>query len=62
MPHNTYQTNHDKSHKKHHDKVKALAYQKWVDAGKPEGRDKEFWNEAEQEVLNNDMAYQLATR
>jgi hypothetical protein len=34
--------------------VAARAYELWEKAGKPEGRDEEFWHLAEQELLNED--------
>jgi hypothetical protein len=34
--------------------VAARAYKLWEKAGKPEGRDEEFWHLAEQELLNED--------
>jgi hypothetical protein len=32
-------------------KIEQNSYFKWVDAGKPNGRSQEFWNEAEQELI-----------
>jgi len=32
-----------------YDQVAKMAYQKWEAAGRPEGRDKEFWHRAETE-------------
>ena len=32
------------------DSIRDRAYRKWEDAGRPEGRDQEFWAEAEREV------------
>lgn len=31
------------------DAIRVLAYLKWNDAGRPDGRDEEFWLEAEKE-------------
>lgn len=31
--------------------IRELAYQKWEEAGRPWGRDKEFWVEAEKELF-----------
>lgn len=36
----------------HQDIVRERAYYKWVNAGKPLGRDTEFWFAAEKEVLS----------
>lgn len=33
------------------DQIRNLAYYKWLDAGQPNGRDIEFWTEAEKEYL-----------
>jgi hypothetical protein len=33
-------------------RVKLAAHERWVKAGKPEGRDEEFWKMAEADVLN----------
>lgn len=32
-----------------HEVIGIIAFYKWLDAGKPEGRDMEFWIAAEQE-------------
>lgn len=32
-----------------HEAIATAAYYKWVDAGRPEGRDKDFWFQAEAE-------------
>ena len=37
------------------------AYQLWEQAGKPEGRDKEFYHLAEQELRNEDKSSPLRT-
>ena len=34
------------------DAVRALAHQKWIEEGYPEGRDKEHWKQAEAELSN----------
>ena len=34
--------------------IAARAYELWEQAGKPEGRDEEFWRLAEQELINKD--------
>lgn len=34
------------------EKIKELAYYKWIDAGMPDGKDMEFWLEAEQEIYS----------
>ncbi|MCC8948237.1 DUF2934 domain-containing protein [Bradyrhizobium sp. Arg62] len=39
--------------------VAARAYQLWEKAGKPEGRDEEFWRLAEQELINEDKGSPL---
>ncbi|WP_094193608.1 DUF2934 domain-containing protein [Bradyrhizobium viridifuturi] len=41
--------------------VAARAYELWEKAGKPEGRDEEFWCLAEQELLNEDKSSPLRT-
>ncbi|MCP1974295.1 DUF2934 domain-containing protein [Bradyrhizobium elkanii] len=41
--------------------VAARAYQLWEQAGKPEGRDEEFWRLAEQELRNEDKGSPLRT-
>jgi len=37
------------------------AYQLWEEAGKPEGRDEEFYHQAEQELRNEDKSSPLRT-
>ena len=37
------------------------AYQLWEQAGRPEGRDKEFYHQAEQELRNEDKSSPLRT-
>jgi hypothetical protein len=34
----------------HDDKVRALAYQLWEEAGKPADRDDEFWHQARAQI------------
>ncbi|WP_375780230.1 DUF2934 domain-containing protein [Bradyrhizobium sp. ma5] len=41
--------------------VAARAYQLWEKAGKPEGRDDEFWHLAAQELLNENKGSPLRT-
>jgi Protein of unknown function (DUF2934) len=36
--------------------IEARAYQLWVKAGQPEGRDDEFWHLAQQELRNEDKS------
>ncbi|KKB75988.1 hypothetical protein VW35_19845 [Devosia soli] len=35
-------------------KVRDRAYQLWIDAGEPEGREQEFWYQAERELAEED--------
>jgi len=35
------------------DQIKTRAHQLWELAGRPEGRDDEFWHEAERELSNH---------
>jgi hypothetical protein len=37
------------------------AYELWEQAGKPEGRDEEFYHQAEQELRNEDKSSPLRT-
>ena len=37
-------------HRDHHEKVKARAHQIWEEEGRPHGRDREHWQQAEAEV------------
>ncbi|MGY4230038.1 hypothetical protein ACVMIH_007399 [Bradyrhizobium sp. USDA 4503] len=41
--------------------VAVRAYQLWEKAGKPEGRDEEFWRLTEQQLLNEDKSSPLRT-
>ena len=34
------------------DKIAKMAYKRWEDAGRPDGRAAEFWREAEQEWIH----------
>ncbi|MBR0695826.1 DUF2934 domain-containing protein [Bradyrhizobium lablabi] len=43
------------------DEIRALAHRLWEAAGRPEGRDKEFWELAEQELRNRDKSSPLRT-
>jgi hypothetical protein len=43
------------------DQIIHRAYQLWEAANKPEGRDKEFYHQAEQELRNEDKASPLRT-
>lgn len=36
------------------DQIRARAHQLWERAGKPEGRDEEFWHQAERELQEMD--------
>lgn len=38
----------------HEDKIRDRAYQLWLDAGQPEGREQEFWYDAERELAEED--------
>ncbi|MGC2176699.1 MAG: DUF2934 domain-containing protein [Bradyrhizobium sp.] len=41
--------------------VAVRAYELWEQAGKPQGRDEEFWHLAEQQLLNEDKSSPLRT-
>ena len=41
--------------------IDARAYQLWEKAGRPEGRESEFWHLAEQELRNEDKASPIRT-
>jgi len=43
------------------DPIRVRAYELWLKAGKPEGRDEEFWHLAEQELINEDKGAALRT-
>ena len=38
---------------KTHEEIRDRAYGLWIDAGSPEGRDEEFWHQAEAELADN---------
>ena len=41
--------------------IKARAYEIWERNGRPEGREDEFWQQAEQELRNEDKSSPLRT-
>jgi hypothetical protein len=41
--------------------IDARAYRLWEQAGRPEGRESEFWHLAEQELRNEDKASPIRT-
>ncbi len=41
--------------------IRERAHRLWEQAGRPEGRDDEFWNAAEQELRNEDKSNTLRT-
>ncbi len=41
--------------------IKKRAYELWERNGKPEGREDEFWQLAEQELLNEDKSSPMRT-
>lgn len=41
--------------------IRERAHQLWERAGKPEGRDDEFWRAAEQELRNEDKSDTMRT-
>lgn len=41
--------------------IRERAHQLWERAGKPEGRDDEFWQAAEQELRNEDKSDTMRT-
>jgi len=43
------------------DEIRIRAHQLWEEAGKPEGREEEFWNLAEQELRNADKSSAVRT-
>ena len=43
------------------EQIRARAHELWEKAGQPEGRDKEFWELAEQELRNEDKSSPLRT-
>jgi DUF2934 family protein len=36
-----------------HEEIRDRAYALWVDAGSPDGREEEFWHQAEAELAEN---------
>ncbi len=43
------------------DEIRARAYELWEQAGRPEGRDDEFWQQAEQALRQTDQLREIAT-
>ena len=43
------------------EQIRSRAHQLWEQAGKPEGREDEFWQLAEQELLNEDKSSPVRT-
>jgi hypothetical protein len=43
------------------EQIRIRAHQLWEQAGKPEGREAEFWRLAEQELLNEDKSSPVRT-
>ena len=43
------------------EQIRTRAHQLWEQAGKPEGREDEFWRLAEQELLNEDKSSPVRT-
>jgi hypothetical protein len=43
------------------EQIRKRAHQLWEQAGKPEGREDEFWQLAEQELQNEDKSSPLRT-
>jgi hypothetical protein len=43
------------------DEIQRRAYELWQQAGEPEGRDDEFYHQAEQELRNDDKSSPLRT-
>lgn len=43
------------------EEIRTYAHQLWEKAGRPEGRDKEFWDLAEQELRNKDKSSPIRT-
>lgn len=39
-----------RQHQQQHERVRQLAERLWIEAGRPEGRDEEFWHEAERQI------------
>ncbi|WP_128943861.1 DUF2934 domain-containing protein [Bradyrhizobium zhanjiangense] len=43
------------------DEIRTYAHQLWEKAGRPEGRDKEFWELAQQELRNQNKSSPVRT-
>ena len=43
------------------EQIRSRAHQLWEQAGKPKGREDEFWRLAEQELLNEDKSSPVRT-
>ncbi|MBB4366795.1 hypothetical protein GGD65_007869 [Bradyrhizobium sp. CIR18] len=43
------------------DEIRTYAHQLWEKAGRPEGRDKEFWELAQQELRNQNTSSPVRT-
>ncbi|WGD54135.1 DUF2934 domain-containing protein [Bradyrhizobium sp. CB1650] len=43
------------------DEIRTYAHQFWEKAGRPEGRDKEFWELAQQELRNQNKSSPVRT-
>ena len=43
------------------DEIRARAYKLWEQAGKPEGREDEFWQQAEQALRETEHLREIAT-
>jgi len=43
------------------DEIRVRAYELWEQAGKPEGRDDEFWQQAEQALRATEQLRDIAT-
>jgi hypothetical protein len=43
------------------EEIQTRAYQLWEQAGKPEGRDQEFWHQAERELMEKTENLKLET-
>lgn len=43
------------------DEIRPFAHQLWEKAGRPEGRDKEFWELAQQELRNQNKSSPVRT-
>ncbi len=43
------------------EQIRTRAHELWEQAGKPQGREDEFWHQAEQELQNEDKSSPLRT-